>query len=159
MTAVAVNVGEAVLSELEAGLAEDAFVRTFTPERSYADWSLELTDDDLHVDVVSLTPTATELEDRGRLVYTVPVDIGVRKRFTASEQESDSGRLAVFEIDGLVELVEQLHERFTGERMDDFDAAVWRETRIIANPSREMLMQHRQFVGIVRLTFEAEKAL
>ncbi len=131
-------------------------------ERSYADWELGLTDaGELHVDVVAVTTEQkTELVARGaRARYTVPIDIAVRYRFGEQDQDDQSGRIDVAKIDGLVLLVEQIHEQFLPNRLTEFTDAVWVETKILVCPLLKHLRELRQFTGIVRVTFEAVKDL
>ena len=127
-------------------------------ERSYADWELELNDfDQLHVDVVSvMTEQAVELASRGKHQYTVPVDIGIRRKFGHEKQSDATGRIEITEIDDLVLLVQEIHELFAKGRLTEFQSAVHQETRILANPIKQMLHQNRQFTGIIRLTFRVD---
>jgi hypothetical protein len=150
---------EALRQELEDNVS--SFVLQFTPERSYADWDLKLEDaDELHVDVaLHSTEIETELATNGRIKYTVPIEVGIRKRFEQAEQESSTGRIALGEIDNLVLLVTQIHEFLCKDRLTDFDDAVWVETSIRAAYIPRHLKELRQFTGIVRLVYRIDRAL
>lgn len=152
----------AVAKAVTAYLAAAELSQEFTPERSYADWHLELKDSDtLHVDVVIVsTKIKTELAARStKIVYRVPVDIAVRKRFGRDVEDEDTGRIPVEEVDALKLLVQEIHEALTQQRLADFPAGVWQNTEIVVNPAHALLLKMRQFVGIVRVTFRAEHAL
>lgn len=157
MSAISVDVAEAVKDMLDAG----TFSQEIAPERSYADWELELEDaDTLHVDVaVVSTELKVELASRGSYAYIVPVDVCVRKRFTADVQNDDTGRIPNEQIDSLVLLVQEIHELFSPNRLTTFSGGVWQETKLMANPVREHLHKMRQFTGYLRVTFRADKAI
>lgn len=155
--AIPVDVAEAVTTMLTTALASQEIV----PERSYADWELELTDSNvLHVDVVAVTTEMkTELAARGSLRYLIPIDIGVRQRFGTDKQNDDTGRIPNSELDPLVLLTQQIFELFMPERLTDFEAGVWISTNILAMPIKAHLHQHRQFTAVVRIVFRVEKKL
>lgn len=159
MTAVCVSIAEAVKEMLNAG----TFSQQFCAERSYADWDMELDGEDaetLHVDVCGVTTKQeVELESRGSQSFTVPIDIAVRRRFKASEQDDRTGRVRVALVDALVELVEEIFCLFVPQRLTNFESGVWQSTQIVVNPNRLMLKNHREFQGIVRVTFRASKAV
>lgn len=153
------QVVEALRQQLEDNAAN--FVRSFVPERSYADWDLALEDaDKLHVDVVLVTteiqtnPISRHANDVGGDVeYIVPIDVGIRQRFGQSEEEPSSGRISVAEIDQLVLLETQIFEYLYQEELTTYTAASWEDTRIVVACSREHLRQNRQFTGIIRTTY------
>jgi hypothetical protein len=149
-----------MLITASAGLSQ-----LIAPVCSYADWELQLKDADvLHVDVVAVTTDqALELVTRGGKVhYTIPVDIGVRKHFSDGDHESD-GSIKKASVDPLVLLVQEIHETFAETRMADFAianaSATWKGTDILISPLRKHLHEFQQFTGIVRVTFEVYKAL
>ena len=85
-TAILVSTAVAVLGVL----SDNKFSQEFEPVRSYADWELPLEDsDDLHVDVVPVGSPDMELETRGSIGYAPQVDIVIRKRLAAGQQEAD----------------------------------------------------------------------
>lgn len=171
MDAVQVAVAKAVVARLAAAQLS----QRFTVERSYADWDMKLEAmdllvlrecDKLRVDAVAhTTQQAAKLSARGKIQYTVPIDIAIRRKFGADKQNEDTGRIEIEEIDGLVLLVQQIHLLFTKERLalDGFNFAVWDEegggTNIVVNPDQKHLREHRQFTGIVRVFFRADIAL
>ena len=109
MTAKIVQLADAVT----AALAEAEFTVQFVPERSYADWTMQLEDTDaLHVDVVIVGHEATELDDRGDISYVDAIDIGIRYKFGPEAREPD-GRLRNADVDALVALVEEIHLKKT----------------------------------------------
>lgn len=156
-TAVCVDIAEKVKVLLDAATLSQAF----TPARSYADWELELTDSDtLHVDVVAhSTEQKIEMESQGCVEFLVPVDIAVRKRFTQAQQDSNTGRVLVAQVDALVLLVQEIVESLMPNRITgDFGDAVWTGSKIVANPLLQHLRENRQFTGVVRLNFVYSKA-
>lgn len=155
--AVSVGVAKAVT----AALAAATLSQEFTPERSYADWDLELSDSDcLHVDVATvINKQACFLLARGKKRFRIPVDIAVRKRFGTDKQDDDTGRVLVEQIDALCLLVEEIHSLFLKGDLNGFDSAQWEQTEIIASPATPLLAKLRQFVGIVRVTFLVDVAV
>lgn len=154
-TAILVSTADAVLNSL----ADQRFSQEFEPERSYADWELPLEDsDDLHVDIVPVNSPDFELETRGSISYAPQVDIVVRKRLAQDQQEAD-GSFVLPEIDDLVYLVEEIAEYFVADRFSEIESIVWQRTQILAAYKPSHLRQHRQFTGIVRLTFSATSDL
>jgi len=154
-TAILVSTADAVLSVL----SDNKFSQEFEPVRSYADWELPLEDsDDLHVDVVPVGSPDMELETRGSIGYTPQVDIVIRKRMAAGQQEPD-GTVILPDVDDLVFLVQEIAEYFVVDRFGDLESIAWQRTQILAAYKPSHLRQHRQFTGIVRLTFSAQTDL
>jgi hypothetical protein len=150
MTAKIVQLADAVT----AALAEAEFSVEFVPERSYADWTMQLEDSDtLHVDVVIVGHEASELDDRGDIAYVDAIDIGVRYKFGPEAREPD-GRLRNADVDGLVALVEEIHESLAAERLDQFEDAIWRDASIRATYVRQHLREWGQFTAILRISFD-----
>lgn len=153
--AILVSTADAVL----AVLAEHRFSQEFEPQRSYANWELPLEDsDDLHVDVVPVNSPEFDLETRGSIGYVPQVDIVIRKRLAQDQQEPD-GSLILPEIDDLVYLVEEIAEHFVADRFSEVESIAWQRTQILAAYKPSHLRQHRQFTGIVRLSFSATSDL
>ena len=159
MTATAVSVG--VAQAVAAALAAADLSQDFTPERSYANWELELENADcLRVDVVAVIDKQTcVLFTRGKKRYTIPVDIAVRKRFAPNEQDDETGRIDIAELDALCLLTEEIHGLFMKESLDGFDSAVWDRTEISVSPVTDHLKKFRQFTSIVRIPFVVDKAV
>ena len=159
-SAIEVSIANAVVVDL----ATANLSQSFTPVRSYADWVQPLEHDDtlkertLYVDVV---PVATGLEieaaSQATLAYTCPIDIAVRYKFGQDTMNNDTGRIELAEIDKLMLLVQEIHEHFTLERMQSFDAASWSGTKRLVAPHKPHLREFRQFTGIVRVTFNAHQ--
>lgn len=152
-----VTITEAVKVAIEAATLS----QTFTVERSYADWDLELaTNNDLRVDVVAVSTkqVATIIARAPVISCIVPVDVAVRKRF-GTEAQNEDGRIPNSLIDPLVYLVQELHELFALAKLAG-DIGKWAEDpRILVNPNPRDLRQNKQFTAILRLTFKSERNL
>jgi len=157
VAAVDLDIADAVTTALKAG----TFSQSISPVRSYAEWDDALEDlDELHCDVVPLqTGPVTVLQERGGVEYMCQIDIGLRKRFGTSDQETQTGRVDIEEIDGLKLLLQEIAEFFMTDRLTDTNLATWQETNIQQSWSRPHLKNFRQYFGFVRLTFLADKAL
>lgn len=159
MTAICVSIAEACKDMLNAA----SLSQKFCAERSYSDWDLELTGEEaekLHVDVCASVAEQTATHDtRGSQTFNVPVDIAVRYKFRQSQRGEDTGRIRVKEVDDLVLLVEEIFSVFVAERLTDFDEAVWVRTEIRTTCDRLRLKTSAQFLGVVRVTFNADKVL
>ena len=156
----AIDVLEKVATGVTSALAGGSFSQTFTAERSYADWELPLDDaaaDALRVDVVPVNNPETDLETRGQVNYKAAADIVVRKKLNVPEQDPSTGRIAIGQIDALVALVLEIHQFFLAARLANYDSAVWDKTEIRAAYVPKHLRQHRQFTGIVRVTFDVSR--
>lgn len=155
-------VAVAIAKEVTAHLEGETYSVAITPERSYADWELALTDNGtLHVDVVAVTTEQKhELAARGpgKTRFTVPVDIAIRKRFDTLDEVESTGRINLEEIDALMLLTEEIYESLIQQRLTDSLSSIWQETKIVVAPDRECLKNNRQFLSVVRVTFEAHKA-
>lgn len=152
----------AVHKAAHAFLAAATLSQAIDPQRNYADWKLELKElNVLRVDVVLVsTAWQSELTARGaKLAYTVPIDIAVRYRFGQADKDDDSGELSVTKIDELMGLTAEIHELFTEQRLTNFQAGVWQESRVLVAPLISALRERSQFTGINRITFRAEKSL
>jgi hypothetical protein len=150
-----------IAKDLTTYLAGQSFSISIDPERSYADWDLELKDSDtLHVDVVAVTTEQKhELAARGKARFEVPVDIAIRKRFGTTSQVESTGRINLDEVDELVYLTEEVYDSLIQQRLPTDLASVWLETKIVVSPDRESLRERRQFMSIVRVTFERHKVI
>lgn len=162
--AVLVAVAKAVAKELETA----SLGRTFTVERSYADWDEELPGlSELRLDVVPVPTVGHEQFTRGLWRYVVQVNLVLRKRLTIAEQDAPTGKLLAAEVDSLVELLQRIGEYFapiqpgqSGRRLADLPEAVWlpadgdaRGFEMPAAYVREHLREMRQYTGVVRLTY------
>jgi hypothetical protein len=163
-SAILVQVANAVTQQLTSA-PPLTFSESFTPQRSYADWDLPLEQisDELLCDVVPVNNPKSELEERGAVQYLAQVDIVLRRRFKLADQDTGTGRVPLALVDALVKVVEELHEFFCGERMTAFSPeeadrmGTWESTEVLAAYRKDHLRQHRQFTGIVRVTFRVVK--
>jgi len=157
-------VADAVAADLVTAVAADTFDIRFAPERSNGDWEQELTDDELHVDVVAVTtPVNGTFATRGSFEYKTPVDIYVRKRIDPSMVDPSTGRAAMTHVKALRRLVFQIQQYFLKKRLvhDDIGDAQWDPEESAAirtnGPGGNMrssgLRTTRQFVGMIRVPF------
>ena len=58
------------------------------------------------------------------------------------------------DVDGLVALVEEIHESLAAERLDQFEDAIWRDASIRATYVRQHLREWGQFTAILRISFD-----
>ena len=148
--AVAVDIAKQVTSMLASAVLSQAFV----PERNYADFDLELTDEAVHVDVVAVTTKQTlDLASRGQITREVPIDVALRKRFPQSSQDVSSGRVQVAEIDAMMLLAEEIASLLVPQRLGGAVNAVWQSTELLAMPVVKHIRELRQFTAIIRTTF------
>jgi hypothetical protein len=133
-----VKIADAVTTMLNAG----GFGQTFTAERFYRP-VFELKD--MGVLHVSVAPhrLAIEAHDRGRDQHTYAIDIGVQKRLSTEQAP---------EIDALVDLVEQITDRFRHAilAIDPPAHVVKCENDPVV--AAEHLENMRQFTSVVTLT-------
>jgi hypothetical protein len=167
MGAVAVETAKGVLALIASSVASEEYSQRFTPERSYADWDLELKEidkaelrdeDKLHVDVLTLTTgQGVNLAARGKYIMPATIDIAVRRKFGRDKLNDDTGRILVDEVDALVLLVEEIAQSLTPQRLNDANLSIWdasdQATQILVNPISEHLRGMRQFTGIIRAKF------
>ena len=170
---VIVSIADAITTSLEQGRDDgDLGDEYFIPRRSYADWDEELAKlQDLHVDVVAVTnEVTTDLDSRLKVVYVVPVDIGIRKRFKKNEQDPDTREIDKEANDALIQLTEQTLEYFLPQdnlkrpsnqpgRLPGLDCAAWVGAKIRTAGNRIHLRDWRQFTSIVRVTFRATQEI
>lgn len=145
----------------EATLTEDAELVRYgiTAKRSYAAWDDILKDlSVLHIDVVPADKETT-LAARGNTAHQCGIDVAVRKKFDACDQDPDTGDIAIERMDELVKLTEEIGEIFIGKRLENHDNARWSAIRDTAPYSRRYLRDERQYSGVLRLTFVSHKQL
>ena len=153
--AVMVDVAEAVKTMLSAA----SLSQTFTLERSYADWDLELQPTDgLRVDVATVSTKQEANHDTREpsLHYIVQVDVAIRRKF-GPEHYSGTGRVPNAQIDPLILLVQEIHALFVQHRFSGNDGAIaWEKSpQLMALPVIKHLRELKQFTAIIRLTFRA----
>ena len=155
--AVAVDIAKKVVTFLQG----ESFSVAISPERSYADWEMELKDaGTLHVDVVAVTTEQKiQLATRGKSRFEVPIDIAIRQKFDVDNQDEDTGRLKLAAVDALMYLTEEVYAAMTQHRLSDALSSIWQETKILVAPEREALRTRRQFTSVVRIHFEGYKPI
>lgn len=150
--AVCVSVAEAVKDVIDAA----SLSQSFTPERNWADWEYALEElGTLRVDVCPVTTKqeVSPVNRSGTLGYTVPVDVGIRKKLT---RDSTTGKIANADVDALMLLVQEIHALFTQQRLSGYLAGIWKEEpKILAAPIPKHLRDMTQFTAIIRLMFHA----
>lgn len=129
---------DAVVTELNTG----GFLQAFTASRDYLP-KFDLKETASLVVAVAPRSFATEIVSRDRDEETLGVDIGVLKRL-ASEAAS--------EIDPLVDLVQELKDRFRAKSFASPGAVC---TEIVIDPLYDLdfLDQKRQFVSVLQLSW------
>jgi hypothetical protein len=129
---------DAVVTELNAG----GFSQAFTAARHYLP-KFDLKDTAALVVAVAPRSFSTEIVARERDEETLGVDIGVLKRLSSE---------AASEIDPLVNLVQELKDRFRAKSITS-PAAVC--TEIVIDPlyDLEVLDQKRQFGSVLQLSW------
>ena len=136
---VVTEVADAVVAELNAQEFSLAFtaVRSYLPRYDLAEMK------DLRVTVVPRS-MAILPATRSQNQHDVEIDIAVQKKLTKADNQ---------EIDSLVDLVDEIAQKFRLKRLSTLPAAVWAKT--VEDPIYlpEHLDQLRQFTSVVTLTF------
>lgn len=170
MTATPILLAEAMTTVINTAVSNDEFGElSFTARRSYPDWDDDFKDiKDLAVDVVFVASVGSggdlaELDTFSTLEMQPMVDIAVRKRFSSSDRESTAGRLRNTSVDPIVNLVEQLHELFAGDRNTSLDlggglVANWVEANVRTHCDYSRLRE-AHFLGVVRVTWNVSKGM
>lgn len=155
---VLIDIAEAIKDEINSA----SWHLSFSAQRSYADWSEQLSDlNVVHVDVVPWKSSDDELDDRGEVVYRCETDILIRRRFGSDQQGSD-GRVLIAQMDAMLDLHQALREFWmpsqadvshTGRRLTAVPNASWVSTRNMADYVRTHF-KSRQYTGWLRIAFE-----
>lgn len=157
-TAVPVSIATAVT----AALAAAALSQTpATVERSYGDWEFDLAlaeASGLRIDVMC-NEQKTSLGSRRTFEHGIPVLICVRQKLGRESQNDDDGRIDNSAVDALMYLVEEIAELFAMTRLEDVPSAVWQESKVLQAPVPAHLAVHRQFTGMIQVTFKADKEI
>lgn len=130
----------------------------FSAERSWGDWSDELQDTDtLHVDVVPMQTgySRSEMASRGSIKHRLTFDIAVRRKFGRQDQNAQQ-RIERDKIDSLVLLTERLYQWFVAKRPSE-SRINWHSAEIVLTCSKKALREWRQYLGIVRVTYDARQ--
>jgi hypothetical protein len=168
MSAVPILLADAITAVVNADQAANVFGLSFTAYRSYPTWDDEFSGlKDLAVDVVFVSSNGSdgalaELDSESTLQTEPAIDIAVRKRFQASDRESN-GDLKKSSIDPLVKLVEKIYEQMAGDRMQALTIATglsahWLDTSIRTHCDYGRLRQGL-FLGVVRIRYHVSKAV
>lgn len=150
-----------IAKQVTAYIDGETYSVAFTPERSYADWELELKDNDtLHVDVVVVTTEQkyNAATRGGKAMLEVPIDIAIRKRFGTDAKSESTGRIDIEEIDALMLLTEEIHTSMFQNRLSDPLSSIWKDSKLLVAPDRDALRTKSQFTSVTRVTFEGYKA-
>lgn len=161
MSAVLVSLADGLAAEINAHSFNTAF--EFEAVRSWGAFDLDLADTkepELHVDIVPAGLPKTDLADRGGTVdWNASADIILRYKFPRTSTEESTGEIERGQVDALVNLTEQIIDMLYSDdhrRLQNYDAAnilaSGVEVRTIA--SRKDLREKRQFLAILRVTYE-----
>lgn len=135
-----VTLADAIVQELNS----TSFTMAFTATRGYLP-RRELEEmDTLRVTVVPRAATRG-LHTRAEHLLELTVDIAIQKKLAA---ESNA------EIDGLVDLVEEVSDFISGRDLQTFNDAVWTETRHEVLFSEEHMDKLRLFTSVLSLTYQ-----
>jgi hypothetical protein len=155
MASIFTTVAEALKDQLNAG----TYSQSFTAIRSYATRDMKIEElTGLRVDVVPVIHKDASAMARKQVGYTIDCDIGIRKKFAASDRESD-GTIKNSSVDPLVLLLEEIHESLIMQRLTTLNNAAWEGSAIRMTYSPVHLREWGQFTGIARITYSAPKAL
>lgn len=144
----------AVAKEVTGIIAGSTFSQSFTTERSYLDWALDVADEALRVDIATVSiGQKAELDAREVVKLSVQCDICVRKKLDTDE---GTGRIDIEQVDGLMLLVQEIYMAMLKLQLQSFNSATWELTDILVCPDYKHIREWRQFTGIVRTTFLAE---
>lgn len=166
MTASPVLLADAITAVVNADVAANAFGGlSFTARRSYPDWDDDFKDlKTLAVDVVFVSSSGSgvlaELDSERSIQTEQAIDIAVRYRFAPSERD---GRVLNSAADPYVNLVERLHEKLAGDKMQAITlesgcTANWIDTSVRTYCDYKRLREG-VFLGVVRVTFDVSKVL
>lgn len=168
MSAIPILLADAMAAAINTAEGSGTFApQEFTARRSYPDWDDDFGDlKDLSLDVVFVSsdgngPVA-ELDSIGSLQTEPAVDIAIRKRFEASDRETD-GRLKNTSVDAMVKLTEQVYELFADARMTPLTlesgrVANWVDCVIRTHCDYAKLRQG-YFLGVVRVRWNVSEVL
>lgn len=139
-------------------LAAGTFTVPVTPQVSYeTEMVLEgLTG--LRCDVVPATGES-ELASRDVLQYTFGIDVGLRKKFAASDIDTD-GKVKSSSMAAMIELLEDIHEYLASPSRrclgGTYADAVWQGSTIRFLWVPAHLHQNHQYTGVFRATYAVD---
>lgn len=138
---ILLDVADAVTAEITAPM--ETFSEDFTPVRKVLpDFGI----DELKTLHVTVVPHGDEIANlsRTQTLHTVQVDIGVQMRL---------GPDIDTEIEGLLDLVEEIAAYLRGRRLASLSAAYWQRAAYQPVYSHEHLTQDRVFTSILTVTY------
>ncbi len=136
-----IAIADAVTASLNAG----SFGQPFTAERLYQP-AFELADlADLRVSVVPKGVTIATASRDGSY-FDCAVDVGIQKKITDDA-----------EIDGLVDLAEEIADHLRMKRLDDVPEAVWLSIEHEPVVAAEHLEQQRALTSILTVTYRIRR--
>lgn len=140
MSTIAV-IADAVTASLNAG----TFSQPFTAQRVYQP---AFTLEELAELRVSVVPRSTAIavssRDAGQFDHVI--DVGVQKKV------ADDG-----EIDGLLDLVEEIADHLRLKRLPDFPEAAWLGIAHEPVVSSEAIVEHRAFTSVLTVTYRVRR--
>lgn len=159
MASVIVATVAGAMELVQAASDAGSFIRSFVAQSGYVE-PLPLTDDELHVDLVVLANEIEVIaETRATARYRVPINIGIRKRLTESEQEPSTGGPSQTEINELTELTEQLLEYFFHSKVASNAAHSTGPATITTLAPSNKLEEYTQFFAVIRVVFQKSKTV
>jgi len=139
------DIADAVVAELAAGVEADAFSIPFTPARKVLPL-YELADlAELHVTVMPKAVLAAAATRASRQ-YDVTIDVGVQQKLTGDLDD---------EIVVLLDLVEELSDFLARRPLADAAHARWVSSANDPVYAPEHLLDHRSFTSVLTLTYRA----
>jgi len=102
----------------------------------------------LRVSVVPRT-TAITAASRDSSIYECVIDVGVQKKLPAEDEQAD--------IDGLLDLVEEIADHLRLTRLPDVPEAAWAGIAHEPVVSSESLEQHRVFTSVLSVTYRVRR--
>jgi hypothetical protein len=137
-------IADAVTSHINAGTFSRpvAGVRMYQPAFTLEDLK------DLRVSVVPRT-TAISAASRDSSIYEFVIDVGVQKKLPAEDEQA--------EIDGLLDLVEEIADHLRLKRLPDAPDAAWAGIAHEPVVSSESLEQHRVFTSVLSVTYRVRR--
>jgi hypothetical protein len=151
------DTAEAVKTLIAAG----SFSKTVDPVLAYST-DLELEDaGTLHVDVVAAGLSQAP-DSRSSLEYNALIDVAVRYRFGASERQSATQQVTLANIEGYVDLLEEIAEHLAtpaNRALSTKTDATWIRNEIRVPWLPQHLRENGQYTGIFRATYYVAKDL
>jgi hypothetical protein len=137
----AVTITDAVVSAINAGTYSQPVQAQRLHQPSFTLDELK----DLHVSVV---PRSVQVSaaSRDTSMYDVAVDVGVQKKVSSDQ-----------EIDGLLDLVEEIGDHLRLKRLPDVPEAAWVSLAHEPVVAAEHLDQHRQFTSIITVVYRVRR--